>query len=44
MLETLLRLEDLKDINITEYKQIFEIVDKIKISSSNNHNRNRIIR
>jgi len=40
MLGTLLRLEELKNINITEYKQIFEIVDKIK-TSSNNHNRNR---
>ncbi|CAF0879272.1 unnamed protein product [Didymodactylos carnosus] len=44
MLGTLLRLEELKDINIIEHKQIFEIVDKIKTSSPNNHNRNRITR
>ncbi|CAF0888456.1 unnamed protein product [Didymodactylos carnosus] len=39
MFGTLLRLEELKDINITEYKQIFEIVDKRKTSLSNNRNR-----
>ena len=39
VLATLLRLEELKDINIMEYKQIFEIVAKIKTLSSNNHNR-----
>ncbi|CAF3139928.1 unnamed protein product [Rotaria sp. Silwood2] len=44
LLGTLLRLEELKDINITEYKQIFETVDKINTSSYNNHNRNRITR
>ncbi len=43
MLGTLLRLEELKDINVTEYKQIFDIVDKIK-TSCNNHNRNRVTR
>ena len=39
VLATLLRLEELNDINIMEYKQIFEIVAKIKTLSSNNHNR-----
>ncbi|CAF2974128.1 unnamed protein product [Rotaria sp. Silwood2] len=32
MLGVLLRLEELKDININEYKKILEIIDKIKIS------------
>ncbi|CAF4170764.1 unnamed protein product [Rotaria sp. Silwood2] len=44
MLGTLLRLEELKDIDINEYKQIFEIVDKIKTLSSSNVNRDRITR
>jgi hypothetical protein len=39
MLGTLLRLEELKDVNITDYQQIFEVVDKIKTLSSNNRNR-----
>ena len=39
MLATLLRLEELKDINIDEYKQIFDIVNKLKTSSSNIYNR-----
>ncbi|CAF5062835.1 unnamed protein product, partial [Rotaria magnacalcarata] len=39
---TLLRLEELKDVSINEYKQIFEIVAKMKISSSTNLNRDRI--
>ncbi|CAF3508488.1 unnamed protein product, partial [Rotaria sp. Silwood2] len=39
MLGTLLRLEELKDFNVTEHKQIFEIIDKVKTLSSNNHNR-----
>ncbi|CAF1126357.1 unnamed protein product [Rotaria sordida] len=43
MLGTLLRLEELKDINITEYQQIFEIVDKIK-TSSNDDGRKRATR
>ncbi|CAF4840691.1 unnamed protein product, partial [Rotaria socialis] len=44
MLGTLLRLEELKDVSINEYKQIFDIVDKIKTLSSTNLNRDRITR
>ncbi|CAF4091810.1 unnamed protein product, partial [Adineta steineri] len=35
MLGVLLRLEELKDINIPEYKEIFNIINKIKMSSIN---------
>ncbi|CAF5003410.1 unnamed protein product, partial [Rotaria socialis] len=44
MLGTLLRLKELKDVSINEYKQIFGIVDKIKALSSTNLNRDRITR
>ncbi|CAF4313072.1 unnamed protein product [Rotaria magnacalcarata] len=44
MFGTLLRLEELKNVSINEYKQIFEIVDKIKALSSINLNRDRITR
>jgi len=39
MLGTLLRLEELKDINVDEYKQIFENIDKQKTLLPGNLNR-----
>lgn len=40
----LLRLEELKNINLEEYKNIFEIVDKIDIYSSSNSHQNHTTR
>lgn len=37
MLGVLLRLEELKDINIIEYKEIFEIIEKLKTSNNHRH-------
>lgn len=39
MLGILIRSEELKDINIIEYKQIFETIDKRKTLLSDNRNR-----
>ena len=39
MFGTLLRLEELKDVNIFEYKEIFEAIEKMKTALPMNHHR-----